>query len=135
MIINITHRQDKISPAVRDKIEHWLNVQESRYHILTSAQITLSKTDQEDEVEAVIHAAGKELVAKAKANNLYAALDAAGAKIERQLKKIHGKMSVKKGAAKKHNVFADSAPVAAEMAFDAEVEVDDGQWDEYDQAV
>ncbi len=101
MIINVTHRQDKASPAVREKIESWLEHAQERFDMITSAQVTLSKHDHLDEVEAILHAGGKEVTAKAEGQNLYAALDAVSQKIDRQLDKMHGKMVHKKGLPKK----------------------------------
>jgi putative sigma-54 modulation protein len=50
--------------------------------------------------EASIHIAGKDIFAKAEADNLYAALDALADKIDRQLDKIHQKHIGKKGSQK-----------------------------------
>ena len=41
MIINITNRKNKVSDGVKEKIEAWLNDSQSRYDIITSAQVTL----------------------------------------------------------------------------------------------
>lgn len=100
MIINITNRKDKVSVGVKDKIEGWLHDSQSRYDIITSAQVTLDKTDQHDEVEATIHAAGRDIFARATGSNLYAALDAMSHKIDRQLSKLREKQQHKKGSHK-----------------------------------
>jgi len=100
MIINITNRKNKVSDGVKEKIEAWLNDSQSRYDIITSAQVTLDKSDQHDEVEATIHAAGRDIFARATGSNLYAALDAMSDKVDRQLAKIREKQQHKKGTHK-----------------------------------
>lgn len=97
MIINITHRSDKVSPSVKEKIELWLNNSQERYDIITSAQVTIDSIERGDEIEATLHTSGKEIYAKASAANLYAAIDALADKIDRQLGKAKEKMSSKKG--------------------------------------
>lgn len=97
MIINITHRNDKVSDAVREKIEAWLEHSQQNFDIISSAQVTLDKKDREDHVEAILHAAGREIVAKAHGDNLYVALDALADKIDRQLEKLRDKQTHKKG--------------------------------------
>lgn len=97
MNIKITHRNAKVSDSVKDKVEGWLNASQERYEVITSANIILESTDRQDMAEASIHIAGKDIFAKAEADNLYAALDALADKIDRQLDKIHQKHISKKG--------------------------------------
>ncbi|MCJ8339968.1 MAG: ribosome-associated translation inhibitor RaiA [Pseudomonadales bacterium] len=97
MIINITHRNDKVSPAVKDKIESWLKHSQHRYDIINSAQITIDSTERAEAIEATLHTNGKEIYAKTSATNLYAAIDSLTDKIDRQLAKAKEKMSAKKG--------------------------------------
>ena len=97
MNIKITHRNAKVSDSVKDKVDAWLKSSQERYEVITSAHIILEKTDREDLAEATVHIAGKDIFAKAAADNLYAALDALSDKIDRQLDKIHQKQVAKKG--------------------------------------
>ncbi len=97
MIINITHRKDKVSPAVREKIESWLHHSQERYDIITSAQVTIDTNERGDDIEATLHANGKEIYAKTHAPNLFAAIDSLTDKIDRQLAKAKDKMTHKKG--------------------------------------
>lgn len=97
MILNITNRDNKVSADVRNKIESWLNDSQARYEVITSAQVTLAKAERQDEAEATLHIAGKEVFAKASGNNMYAALDSLCHKIDKQLNKIHQKRVHKKG--------------------------------------
>ncbi|WP_417222026.1 ribosome hibernation-promoting factor, HPF/YfiA family [Amphritea sp.] len=106
MNINITNRNDKVSPALREKIEAWLEESQRRYNVITSAQVTIEKSNGKVEVvEATVHATGKDLFAKASEENLFAALDSMAQKIDKQLAKIRDIQTNKKGA---------SVPVMAE---------------------
>ena len=98
MNIKITHRNAKVSDAIKDKVDDWLSCSQERYEVITSAHVILEKNDREDMAEATIHIAGKDIFAKASADNMYAALDALSDKIDRQLDKIHQKHVNKKGA-------------------------------------
>ncbi len=110
MIINITNRKNKVSEGVNERIESWLEDRQARYDIITSAQVTLDKTEQYDEAEATIHAAGRDIFARATGPNMYAALDALGDKLDRQLSKIREKQLHKKGAHKlSENLIVDEA--------------------------
>lgn len=100
MNIKITHRNAKVSDGTKEKVEAWLNNSQERYEVITSAHVILEKNDREQLAEATIHIAGKDIFAKATADNLYAALDTLADKIDRQLDKIHQKNVNKKGAQK-----------------------------------
>jgi len=108
MILNITNRNDKVSPAVRSKISDWLDSSQNRYDTITRAQVTFDKVVRQDTVEATLHVAGKEIFAKANGDNLYAALDSLSVKVDKQLAKIHDKKVDKKGSKKPEE------PVAAD---------------------
>ncbi len=97
MIINITHRHDKVSQSVKDKIESWLHHSQERYDIINSAQVTIESTERGEEIEATLHTNGKEIYAKSSAANLFAAIDSLTDKIDRQLAKAKDKMNAKKG--------------------------------------
>jgi len=107
MIINITHRHDKVSPALREKIEGWLQHSQERFDMISSAQVTIDKADRLEEVEATLHAAGREINAKASAENLFAALDALASKIDRQLEKMRDKQTHKKGTQKHTSLIGE----------------------------
>ncbi|EPJ55517.1 MAG: sigma 54 modulation protein/ribosomal protein S30EA [Osedax symbiont Rs2] len=97
MIKNITPRNEKVSPAVKEKIEAWLKHSQERYDIINSAQITIDSMERSEAIEATLHTNGKEIYAKTTAPNLYAAIDSLTDKIDRQLTKAKEKMSSKKG--------------------------------------
>ena len=97
MNIKITHRNAKVSDGIREKVESWLENSQERYEVITSAHVIIEKLDREERVEATVHIAGKDIFAKASAENLYAALDGLADKIDKQLDKIHQKQVNKKG--------------------------------------
>lgn len=97
MNIKITHRNEKVSDNVKEKIEDWLESSQERYEVITSAHVIMERNEREDMAEASIHIAGKDIFAKAEAENLYAALDLLADKIDRQLEKVHQKNVSKKG--------------------------------------
>jgi putative sigma-54 modulation protein len=107
MIINITHRSDKVSAAVKEKIEDWLNHSQERYDIINSAQVTIDSIERGDEIEATLHTNGKEIYAKTSAPNLFAAIDSLTDKIDRQLAKAKDKMNAKKGGPRHLEPAAD----------------------------
>jgi ribosomal subunit interface protein len=99
MRINITGRHStKVSDAVRERIDQRFDRTGSHYDQVTQMQITIDKDANIDTIEAVLHASGKELFAKASAENLYAAIDTLAEKIDRQLIKLRDKAISKKGS-------------------------------------
>ncbi|WP_261844439.1 ribosome hibernation-promoting factor, HPF/YfiA family [Aliamphritea ceti] len=111
MNINITNRNDKVSDSTREKIESWLHESQKRYNVITSAQVTIEKSNGKEEVvEATVHATGKDLFAKASHENLYAALDALSSKIDKQLAKIRDIQTNKKGTTKPAEESAEVMP-------------------------
>ncbi|EAR59524.1 ribosome hibernation-promoting factor, HPF/YfiA family [Neptuniibacter caesariensis] len=112
MNVKITHRNVKASDSIKEKVEGWLDSSQERYEVITSAHVILEKNDREDIAEATVHVAGKDIFAKASADNLYAALDSLADKIDRQLDKIHQKNVNKKGVQRP----ATEAEIEAEPA-------------------
>ncbi|WP_286238934.1 ribosome hibernation-promoting factor, HPF/YfiA family [Neptuniibacter halophilus] len=108
MNIKITHRNAKVSDSIKEKVNDWLYNSQDRYEVITSAHVILEKNDREDMAEATIHIAGKDIFAKASADNLYAALDALADKIDRQLDKIHQKHVSKKGTGRPEAAVDDA---------------------------
>ena len=110
MIINITHRSEKVSPAVKEKIEGWLNHSQDRYDIINNAQVTIDTLERGDEIEATLHTNGKEIYAKTQAANLFAAIDSLTDKIDRQLAKAKDKMTSKKGGPRHLQPIEEAIP-------------------------
>ena len=103
MHLNISARHDaKISDSVREHISSRLLRQGDHYEKVTRMNIIIDKDVEGDLIEASFHVNGKELFAKAKGDNLYAAIDALGGKVERQLTKAKEKHANKRGIGLKH---------------------------------
>ncbi|MEH6472549.1 MAG: ribosome-associated translation inhibitor RaiA [Halopseudomonas sp.] len=100
MKININNRQGKVSPAIQEKIEAWLETSQNRFGEISSALVIIEQSDRQDEIEATLHIKGKDVFAKATGENLYVAIDALSDKIDRQLVKIKDKLTNKKGTPK-----------------------------------
>jgi len=116
MNIKITHRNAKVSDSVKEKVESWLSSSQERYEEITSAHVILEKNDREDMAEATIHVSGKDIFAKASADNLYSAIDQMADKIDRQLDKIHQKNVSKKGNKRPAATVEDTADEELSMA-------------------
>ncbi|MCW8886117.1 MAG: ribosome-associated translation inhibitor RaiA [Motiliproteus sp.] len=103
MQLNISARHEaKVSESVREHIEARLHRTGDHYEKVTRMNVIVDKDAQNNIVEASFHINGKELFAKAVGDNLYAAIDALGSKVERQLIKAKEKQLRKKGAGLKH---------------------------------
>ncbi len=106
MQLNISARHDaKLSDSIKEHIETRLHRTGDHYEKVTRMNVILDKDGQNHLVEAAFHINGKELFAKASADNLYAAIDSVGTKVERQLIKAKDKQSNKKGAGLKHTAL------------------------------
>ncbi|MEH6650827.1 MAG: ribosome-associated translation inhibitor RaiA [Motiliproteus sp.] len=114
MKININNRHSKVSPALQEKIEEWLEASQDRFGEISSAQVIIEQSERQNEVEATLHVKGKDVFAKASGENLYVAIDALRDKIDRQLAKAKEKLAHKKGARK------PSISVEEDMSIDEE---------------
>jgi putative sigma-54 modulation protein len=121
MIINITHRSEKVSPAVKSKIEDWLNNSQERYDIINSAQVTIDSIERGDEIEATLHANGKEIYAKTHGSNLFAAIDSLADKIDRQLSKAKDKMNAKKGGPRHLHPIVEELDIPLDEELEAQM--------------
>ncbi|OMH33980.1 ribosome hibernation-promoting factor, HPF/YfiA family [Motiliproteus sp. MSK22-1] len=115
MKVSINNRHSKVSPAIQEKIEQWLETSQNKYGEISSAQVIIEQSDRQDEVEATLHIKGKDVFAKATGENLYLAIDALSDKIDRQLAKIKEKLTHKKGAQKPAELI-DEKELEAEFA-------------------
>ena len=103
MQLNISARHDaKLSDSVRDHISSRLMRPGDHYQQVTRINVILDKDPQGDLIEAAFHAHGKELFAKARGDNLFAAIDSLCVKVERQLIKTQEKVVSKRGGGLKH---------------------------------
>ena len=51
MKININNRQGKVSPAIQEKIEAWLETSQSRFGEISSALVIIEQSERQDEIE------------------------------------------------------------------------------------
>ena len=104
MQLNISARHEaKVSESVKEHIESRLHRSGEHYEKVTRMNVIVDKDAQNNIVEASFHINGKELFAKAVGDNLYAAIDSLGSKVERQLVKVKEKQLSRKGAGLKHH--------------------------------
>jgi ribosomal subunit interface protein len=98
MEIQITSRHNKASQTLQDTITAELQRMEKFIDNITSCHVILDSEHVDKTVEITMNAAGHQVVANAKADNLGKAIDEALAKTERQLKKLHDKITSHKAS-------------------------------------
>ncbi|MDX7985977.1 ribosome-associated translation inhibitor RaiA [Xenorhabdus sp. 12] len=91
MLVNITSKQMEITPAIRSHVEDRLNKLGKWQVNLINPHIVLSKEPQGFLVDATIGTPNGTLVASAKHEDMYAAINELLAKLERQLNKVQHK--------------------------------------------
>jgi ribosomal subunit interface protein len=92
MEIQITSRHSKASQTLQDTITVELQRMEKFIDKITTCHVVLDSEHVDKTVEITMNAAGHQIIANAKADNLGKAIDEALAKTERQLKKLHDKI-------------------------------------------
>ncbi len=115
MKISINNRQGKVSPAIQQKIEAWLEASQDRFGEISSALVIMEQSERQDEIEATLHIKGKDVFAKATGENLYVAIDALTDKIDRQLAKIKQKLTPKKGSPKPAELIAKESATEEQL--------------------
>lgn len=91
MIVNIASKQMDITPAIREHIEDRLSKLNKWQVTLINPHIVLSKEPQGFMVDATIKTNNGKLIASAKHEDMYAAINELLAKLERQLNKVQHK--------------------------------------------
>lgn len=91
MIVNITSKQMDITPAIREHIENRLTKLDKWQVSLINTHVVLSKEPQGFMVDANIKTATGKLVASAKHEDMYVAINELINKLERQLNKVQHK--------------------------------------------
>ncbi|MFA6092384.1 MAG: ribosome-associated translation inhibitor RaiA [Elusimicrobiota bacterium] len=91
MKINITARQMRLTPAIREYVEEKISKAEKYAHNILWAQVTLSVSKRAHQAEVILHASKQTFRALAEAADLYAAVDLASDKMDGQLKKYKEK--------------------------------------------
>ncbi|MGM3172960.1 ribosome-associated translation inhibitor RaiA [Dickeya lacustris] len=96
MTINITSKQMDITPAIRQHVEDRLSKLDKWQANLINPHIILSKEPQGFVVDATIGTPNGPLVATAKHDDMYAAVNELIAKLERQLNKVQHKSEARR---------------------------------------
>ncbi|MDR0806536.1 MAG: ribosome-associated translation inhibitor RaiA [Enterobacteriaceae bacterium] len=91
MTLNITSKQMDITPAIRTHVEDRLKKLEKWQAQLINPHIVLSKEPQGFVVDATINTPNGPLVASAKHEDMYTAINELLLKLERQLNKVQHK--------------------------------------------
>ncbi len=91
MILNITSKQMEITAAIRNHVEDRLAKLEKWQTHLINPHIVLSKEPKEFVADATINTPNGKLVASAKHEDMYTAINDLIAKLERQLNKAQHK--------------------------------------------
>lgn len=93
MQINITGHQIDVTPALRDYVTGKFDRLARFFDNVTNVHVVLEVQKQSHKAEATVHVAGGDLFADAKAEDMYAAIDALADKLDRQIKKHKEKVT------------------------------------------
>ncbi|AUG99835.1 ribosome-associated translation inhibitor RaiA [Pectobacteriaceae bacterium CE70] len=96
MTINITSKQMDITPAIRQHVEDRLTKLDKWQTQLINPHIILSKEPQGFVADATINTPNGPLVASAKHEDMYTAINELIAKLERQLNKVQHKSEARR---------------------------------------
>ncbi|WP_034916506.1 MULTISPECIES: ribosome-associated translation inhibitor RaiA [Erwinia] len=91
MVLNITSKHMEITPAIRQHVEDRLAKLEKWQTHLINPHIILSKEPKEFVADATINTPNGPLVASAKHDDMYVAINELINKLERQLNKVQHK--------------------------------------------
>jgi len=98
MILNITSKQMEITAAIRDHVQDRLAKLEKWQAHLINPHIVLSKAPKEFVADATINTPNGTLVASAKHEDMYTAINDLIGKLERQLNKVQHKPEARRAA-------------------------------------
>lgn len=93
MHLSITARHFEITKAMKSHIEKECTRILSHFDKVINVHIILTKDNERNNAEIILHVLKKDIQAKSEDENLYKAVDSAIEKIETQLKKIKEKLS------------------------------------------
>lgn len=108
MIVNITSKQMEITEAIRQHVEERLAKLEKWQTDLINPHIVLSKEPKDFVVDATINTPNGTLVASAKHEDMYTAINELIAKLVRQLNKVQHK-----GEARRANASVKDISIAS----------------------
>ncbi len=98
MTVNITSKHMEITPAIRQHVEDRLTKLEKWQTHLINPHIVLSKEPQGFVADATINTPNGQLIASAKHEDMYAAINELIVKLERQLNKVQHKGEARRAA-------------------------------------
>ena len=87
MQVNITGLHLEITEALRDYVEEKFERIERHFDRIIAVQVILQVEKLRQKAEATLHVAGREVVANAEHEDMYAAIDALIDKLDRQILK------------------------------------------------
>lgn len=93
MQINVSGHHIEVSPALRDYVQTKLERLERHFEHVTNAHVVLTVEKLEQKAEATVHISGAQLFADAVHADMYAAIDALAAKLDRQIKRHKEKLT------------------------------------------
>jgi putative sigma-54 modulation protein len=85
MQVNISGHQLDVTDAMRDYISEKLVRLERHFEKITNVQVIMEVEKLRQKIEATMHVAGREVVAHAEHEDMYAAIDLLADKLDRQL--------------------------------------------------
>ena len=85
MQVNISGHQLDVTDALRDYVGEKLSRLERHFDKITNVQVIMQVEKLKQQIEATLHVAGREVVANAEHEDMYAAIDLLADKLDRQL--------------------------------------------------
>ena len=85
MQVNISGHQLDVTDAMREYVGEKLGKLERHFDKITNVQVIMQVEKLKQQVEATLHVAGREVVANAEHEDMYAAIDLLTDKLDRQL--------------------------------------------------
>ncbi|MBV4460304.1 MULTISPECIES: ribosome hibernation-promoting factor, HPF/YfiA family [Pseudomonas] len=86
MQVNISGHQLEVTAPLREYVESKLKKIEGHFDKITNVQVIMTVEKLKQKIEATLHVPGKEVVANAEHDDMYAAIDLLTDKLDRQLK-------------------------------------------------
>ena len=85
MQVNISGHQLDVTDSMRDYVGEKLGRLERHFDRITNVQVIMQVEKLKQKIEATLHVAGREVVANAEHEDMYAAIDLLADKLDRQL--------------------------------------------------
>ena len=110
MEIQITARQLKVTPALRDYVQQKMGKAQKYFSHIVWGQAFLFVEKRAHKAEMIVHAPGQTFRALATAADLYSAIDLASDKIDAQLKKHKEKVKIRHKGKASETLTPEMAP-------------------------